>query len=410
MNDTPAPHTVIVIGVDSPIGLSVVRDLGSHGLTVVGVGSRKLSIGRASRWTRSFFLRPKGIPIGAWIIPLIVKHQAQAVYAISENDLIELSEFPETIAGCPILTPRSEPLALVLDKSKTLEIAAKMGMDVPHSWQPSQGDDFSGIAAQLQYPVAVKWNDPMLVSPKLDAAGLGFVKVEYADSKAALLEILIRYAEIRMWPLVQTWCPGVGIGQMLLMHSGKAALRFQHRRVHEWPATGGVSSLCAVEPSSLHAAQMVKSEALLQAIGWHGPAMVEYRYDANSGRYWLMEINGRFWGSLPLAFHSGAHFAWDMYRLNKEPGAVPAEHREFKPVKACYAVPEIKRAFGLLRGEQGAHGGLVSRFKLALSDGAVLLDPKLRFYVWSWLDPLPFFADLLSIISKALPILGRKER
>ena len=42
--------------------------------------------------------------------------------------------------------------------------------------------------------------------------------------------------------------------------------------------------------------------------------MVEYRHEPGSGRYWLMEVNGRFWGSQPLAWHCGAHFAWESYR------------------------------------------------------------------------------------------------
>jgi protein-tyrosine-phosphatase len=36
--------------------------------------------------------------------------------------------------------------------------------------------------------------------------------------------------------------------------------------------------------------------------------MVEFRVDPETGRFWLMEINGRFWGSLPLAIFAGVDF------------------------------------------------------------------------------------------------------
>lgn len=35
---------------------------------------------------------------------------------------------------------------------------------------------------------------------------------------------------------------------------------------------------------------------LLDAFGWSGVAMVEYKVDERSGEPVLMEINGRFWG------------------------------------------------------------------------------------------------------------------
>ena len=36
--------------------------------------------------------------------------------------------------------------------------------------------------------------------------------------------------------------------------------------------------------------------------------MMEYRWDARTNRYYLMEMNGRFWGSLHLALYAGVDF------------------------------------------------------------------------------------------------------
>ena len=86
----------------------------------------------------------------------------------------------------------------------------------------------------------------------------------------------------------------------------RSGYAFQHRRLHEVPLTGGGSSLRvseAVEPELLDA-----SKQLLGTIGWHGVAMVEFKWQPASRTYNLMEINGRFWGSLPLATAAGANF------------------------------------------------------------------------------------------------------
>ena len=78
-----------------------------------------------------------------------------------------------------------------------------------------------------------------------------------------------------------------------------------HRRLHEMPHTGGASSL---RESWWDAAIMADAEAKLAAIDWQGVAMVEYRHDATTGDFRLMEMNLRFWGSLHLALHAGVDF------------------------------------------------------------------------------------------------------
>jgi predicted ATP-grasp superfamily ATP-dependent carboligase len=51
-----------------------------------------------------------------------------------------------------------------------------------------------------------------------------------------------------------------------------------------------------------------RSKALLRCFAWEGVAMVEYKLDAATGTPYLMEINGRFWGSLQLAVDAGVDF------------------------------------------------------------------------------------------------------
>lgn len=50
------------------------------------------------------------------------------------------------------------------------------------------------------------------------------------------------------------------------------------------------------------------AEAVLKAFEWHGVAMVEFKEDARTGELYLMEVNGRFWGSLQLAIDAGVDF------------------------------------------------------------------------------------------------------
>jgi protein-tyrosine-phosphatase len=54
---------------------------------------------------------------------------------------------------------------------------------------------------------------------------------------------------------------------------------------------------------------------LVRAAGWHGVAMVEFKLDEVTGECRLMEVNGRFWGSLPLAVAAGADFPYYLVEL-----------------------------------------------------------------------------------------------
>lgn len=392
----------IVLGVDSAIGLTVVRELGGHDVPVVSVGKSPNSIGRYSRHSQRFVLRPTDRTLGEWLPELIRETGAAVLFAISEGDLLALAELPDVIERCRILTPRSDRLTMVLDKQRTLEMAALSGIDIPPTWQPQVGEDFSAHARDIPYPAILKWSDPPAMWARLTAAGISFEKSEFAATSEELLTSLARYDELGVWPMVQGWCAGYGFGQMLMMDGGEARLRFQHRRLREFPASGGVSTLCESVPLSLHAEQMAKSEALLRVIGWEGPAMVEYRHDPVSGRYWLMEINGRFWGSLPLASQAGAHFAWEQYRAAMRHSDDPLQP-PYRQRRARYAIPDTKRLLAILRSptsEAAAGQPAPSRWKEALQWTTEWFDPRTGYYVWNWSDPKPLAGDIVGIFRR----------
>ena len=152
--------TAIVLGVDTPIGLTVLRELGQHGVPVVAIGRSKSAIGGASRFTQRLLVRPSGQPMADWLPDMIRERGAAALFAISEGDLLELADLPPVIEGCRILTPRKEQLDIVLDKGRTMEVAKQAGVSTPDSWQPFATDDLDVHVASLSYPVVLKWSDP----------------------------------------------------------------------------------------------------------------------------------------------------------------------------------------------------------------------------------------------------------
>jgi predicted ATP-grasp superfamily ATP-dependent carboligase len=145
--------------------------------------------------------------------------------------------------------------------------------------------------------------------------------VRHAEDAARLTEVLAALSPAAFPVLIQERIVGPGLGIFVLRWQGRTIARFAHRRLREKPPSGGVSVLSESVPGDPEL--LSATDALLTALDWEGVAMVEFKRDASSGRPYLMEVNGRFWGSLQLAIDSGVDFP----RLLVEAtlGRVPAD-------------------------------------------------------------------------------------
>jgi hypothetical protein len=257
------------------------------------------------------------------------------------------------------------------------------------------------IAASFRFPGVMKWRDPAEVMHALEAHGLPLLKAEYVNDAAEFLAAAARYQPIGCWPLLQSYCAGRGLGQFFFMHEGQAVRRFQHLRVAEWPPEGGFSSVCDTVPLDQHAELQQRSIALLQRIGWQGPAMVEYRLDEASGRAVLMEINGRFWGSFPLAVHCGAGFALLAYRACSGRG-LPTLAPPRDDLRCRMVLTEVKRLVRILLQPSRIQDRHFKRRPAAevwrfLAD---FLRPGVCYFVWDRRDLRPWFSDLGNMLRR----------
>jgi predicted ATP-grasp superfamily ATP-dependent carboligase len=130
--------------------------------------------------------------------------------------------------------------------------------------------------------------------------------VEYAADAADLGRRIQALPEAAFPLLLQERITGSGVGLFVLRWEGETIARFAHRRLREKPPSGGVSvyrESIAVAPDLAR-----RADLLLDRFGWNGVAMIEFKLDAATGTPYLMEINGRFWGSLQLAVDAGVDF------------------------------------------------------------------------------------------------------
>jgi predicted ATP-grasp superfamily ATP-dependent carboligase len=392
----------VVLGIDTPIGLTIVRDLGMHGVSVHGIAWSTSAIGLASRYLRRGLIRASGeAALIAQLLTLSDELGTSCLFAIAETDIALLNRHRDRLPGYRMMFADEARMNRVINKEQTYAAARRAGLHVPQTRQVFSMAQAESASRELRFPVVLKWANPHDVTRRLSAAGLPLEKTRYCQTPEDLLNHLRPYDAAGACPLIQEYCPGYGLGQFILMKDGRAHYLFQHQRLHEWPPEGGFSSLCVSIGLDRHRELMQQSIALLRELAWEGIAMVEYRHDPATGDSALMEINGRFWGSLPLAWHAGAFFPWYTYQLfgmDQTPATAPYR----AGIRCRFMAPETKRLLRVLCHSQRIADRSITFNRLATLLGYLtdFLRPQTRYFVFSRHDPAPFFKDLRRILRR----------
>jgi predicted ATP-grasp superfamily ATP-dependent carboligase len=137
---------------------------------------------------------------------------------------------------------------------------------------------------------------------------------------------------------------------------------------------------------------------LLRRIGARGVAMVEFRVDSRTGEPYLMEINGRFWGSLQLAIDAGVNFPRLLVDLALGRPVKKPSYQE--NVVLRWWIGDLVRT---LRVHKGKPVGYIGTFPSRLSALHEFLGPQpagTRNEILRWSDWRPSFVEPISMMRK----------
>lgn len=289
---------VLVLDADSPAGLACVQSLGFAGAIVHASMRDKHALTAQSRWCRHIVPQPEYEPIdGAldWLLNLDACHDFVLIIPTTEGSLRWLRRLPEAHPlRLKAQIPADAALDIALDKARTTDLGKSLGLPVPPSLRIQQNDT---LRTAFGFPSVLKpVRSKVVVGGVLKSLSVEVVKTP--EQRQGVLASWLPYTEVQE----QRWVQGHGIGVEMLFDHGRMIWAFMHERLHEYPLTGGASTLrrsVEADPRLL-----AWSHQLLLALQWHGVAMVEWRCSADGDAY-LMEINPRLWGSLPLTIASG---------------------------------------------------------------------------------------------------------
>lgn len=316
---------VLVLDAHTTQALACVRSLARAGYIVFVASPRRWPLASWSRYCRDqCHLGGESVREFAALRDWAQARGVSIVLPLTERSCVlcnaERNEWQAQgiVVGCET----GDALLSTFDKARTLMLAAECGVAIPRTHAPSSLEECHAAAREIGLPCVVKsrfshyWTGASFV----DGAG-----TSYASDEGELETACRDHRQGDMWPLVQGFVEGSGKGLFTVCDRGRPLMWFAHERLRDVRPSGSGSSLrrsIPVDPRML-----APAERLLQSMRWHGPAMVEFR-DTGDGAPCLMEINGRFWGSLELAVRAGADFPrmWaDLLRGEPEPTPATAE-------------------------------------------------------------------------------------
>jgi len=135
------------------------------------------------------------------------------------------------------------------------------------------------------------------------------------------------------------------------------------------------------------------AEKLLSDFNWHGPAMVEFKDDGENPPC-LMEVNGRFWGSLQLAIDAGVDFPRLWVSILK--GESPQPSTGFKEgITLRWLWGDFKRLFFIMRGVPNGYPSDFPQIRQGLKDLLGRQPQGTRLEMWRARDPLPGIGELV---------------
>lgn len=386
---------VLVLDADQGAALAIARSLGRLGIHVDVASAGPAPIAGCSRYSRQTLRYPDPLRHEADFVSWVASQLHSAPYGlvmpVTERSVVPLMRLFDGPERDRIAMAPAAALDRVLDKEQTLGLAASLGVPVPQSVEVHSLDEARSAAVRLGWPVVVK----PVRSVGHSEGGRVQLSVAYAQDAHSLkgaVEHALRFGTVQL----QEFFRGDGVGIELIADHGQVRYAFQHRRLHEVPLTGGGSSLRVSEP--VDPALLDASTRLIRALGWHGVAMVEFKLQRDTREFRLMEINGRFWGSLPLAVAAGADFPRMLHELMTT-GQV-GQHPAPRPGVLCrHLARDVDWLEHVLR--RAAPPALVSlpTTGQVIRDSLLVLSPRHHFDIQSLCDPWPGLVDLWRLLS-----------
>lgn len=306
--------SVIVTNASGAKALIVTRSLGRNEIDVITTDCERFSAAFFSKYSKRHFLCPSPLKNPLEFINVLEKYvknkRINVLMPINSIETLLISKYKSRFEPY-INVPFADYTKMMQlhNKEQLMNIATELDLPIPKTHTIKNVNEIQNIAETIEYPVVIKLRDA--TSSK---------GIQYAYSKDEFVynykHLIQKYnLNCSSYPLIQEYIPGNGYGVSVLFNQGELRALFTHKRLREYPITGGPSTLRV----SVRQPEMEKiAIELLEYMNWHGLAMVEFKLDERTNKPVLIEVNPRFWGSINQAIVSGVDFPYLLYKIATE--------------------------------------------------------------------------------------------
>jgi predicted ATP-grasp superfamily ATP-dependent carboligase len=394
---------VLLLDGQTTQALACARSLGRAGATVLVASTRGRPLASWSRYCeRQIHLPDESIDSFAQLRRTAATLGATLVLPLTERSCIllnaERDEWQQE--GITVAAPDATKLEQAFDKALTARVAERCGIAVPTTRVPSDLAECRDIAAELGLPCVVKGR---FSSAWMGTHFLRDTGTSYVQTLEELEAAVLHHRQGDYWPIVQRFVPGRGKGIFTVSRRGQPLAWFAHERLRDVRPTGSGSSLrraVALDPRLQQPA-----ERLLREMCWDGPAMVEFRDDGEHEPY-LIEVNGRFWGSLQLAITAGVNFPqlW-LAVLRQKEMPVPQTYRTDVTLRWFWG--DAKRLLYIMAGPPPGFPGAFPSMLQGLREVLGAQPPGTQSETWDRNDRWPVLGEWVQGIGE---LLARRSR
>jgi predicted ATP-grasp superfamily ATP-dependent carboligase len=385
------PNVLITDG-DLRVTLPVLRSLARNNIETTVAVTKKRALSYFSRYYKKGILYPcsrENLHYFLFAIQKIVESgEFDILFPIGEWTLFPISKYREKIAPHVKLPLGNHDIVeKTLNKRLTLKLANDEGVPIPRTFFVKNLQELKEASTKISYPAVIKpqwswvWKDDKAL----------FRRPDYVSTPEELISVYKTVHRDFPFPLIQEFIPGKTYDVAVLHNHSKLRAICCIEEHRTTPVTGGYSSLR--ESVVLNSKMETYVLRLLKALEWYGVAEFEFKLDPRDSIPKLMEINGRFWGSLEVAIDSGIDFPYLLYRLIVD-GDVPPKLNYKVGVKRRWLEGDILHLTSVLRNDAPEGITYPDRLK-TISNFLKFYEKNLRYDSLYLEDPVPFLSRFL---------------
>lgn len=293
---------VLILGVTTRAGLSLLRKLAKDGVSVIGADEVLYPWGLHSRYSKKYYHYDASDSVTfIYSLEKILEHEKPDILIPVKNtgELIEHRRRIESHTH--LLLPPIESYLAANDNLNTLQECHRLGIPSPRLYCKEEALDL------LQQSVDDIGEPRLVVKPRLDiggARGVYYIKTSN-DLNQSIQSVKKDFGDF----CIQEYIPGKpqAMYAINLLYNRKSKLlaAFGYRKIRQYPMKGGLS----VYSVSIHMNDIITTiTPLLMKWKWQGPVDIEYKIDARDNKPKIIEINPRYSGNIGFALDCGVPF------------------------------------------------------------------------------------------------------